>query len=574
MQTKRYSTGALTGALFTFAALSFGQAVTIEQEGFEGATAPLHSDSGLITAGTRFYLSHSDFWTATTGATPAIATAGEGIGTPSYNGQEGSRYWAGEDMDANGTGNTHDVVWGPIPISGFENLAFNARFAADGVSGGLPRYDAGEGMEVAWSIDGGAFTTALAFKAQNAGSDSNIRKDADLNGFGDGGQPILGPAFVSDGFPIPGTGANLTIRVRGISSSSSEEFAFDDLEITGDVAISNLAPTASALSAPSVGETEIGDTSYMFTLTYNDDSAVDVSTIGNADVTISGPGGSLTVTGASFAPAGDGTPRTATYTATPPGGSWDSADNGTYTVSVAANQVGDDGAPQLFVATGSVGTFMVNATNTAPVVASVAAPGVGASEQGDTSYSFTLTYTDVGGVDASSIGSADVTVTGPGGAVPVASGSTSDPDGSPLTATYSFTPPGGSWDPADDGTYTIAIVASQVDDVNGASVAAGAAGTFEVDSTCIIRESFEGPTAPLHSDTGLITSTEHFHSSDSDFWIATTGAVPAIATAGEAAGSPSYNGPGRGPLLGGRGPRPCRRRYGYGASGADPDQRL
>ena len=65
---------------------------------------------------------------------------------------------------------------------------------------------------------------------------------------------------------------------------------------------------------------------------------------------------------------------------------------------------------------------MVNATNTAPVVDSVAAPDVGFPQMGDTSYSFTITYTDGGGVDASSIGSADVTVTGPGGAVPVTGG--------------------------------------------------------------------------------------------------------------------------------------------------------
>ena len=201
-------------------------------ESFEGPTAPLHSDTGLLASPDQFYASSDDFWTATTGAVPAIATAEETPGAPSYTGQDGIRYWAGEDLDHSDDG-TDTVVLGPIPITGFTGLSFSGLFAADGVSGGLPRYDSGEGLEVAWDIDGGGFTTALAFKADGGGVEHNIRKDADLNGTGDGGEPILGSTFVSDGFPIPGTGAALTIRITGISTGSSEEFAFDNLKVTG-----------------------------------------------------------------------------------------------------------------------------------------------------------------------------------------------------------------------------------------------------------------------------------------------------------------------------------------------------
>src|SRR5205823_5885352 len=83
------------------------------------------------------------------------------------------------------------------------------------------------------------------------------------------------------------------------------------------------------------------------------------------------PDGSfLAVTSVTVDAGTNGTPRVATYTFTPPGGSWDGPDSGTYTVSIAANQVFDTDGPNA-VAAGTLGTFAVliprtftvNATN-------------------------------------------------------------------------------------------------------------------------------------------------------------------------------------------------------------------
>ena len=53
----------------------------------------------------------------------------------------------------------------------------------------------------------------------------------------------------------------------------------------------------------------------------------------------------------------NGTPRIATYSIVPPGGSWDFADNGTYNVVMQANAVRDGiGNP---VAAGNIGSFTV-----------------------------------------------------------------------------------------------------------------------------------------------------------------------------------------------------------------------
>ena len=120
------------------------------------------------------------------------------------------------------------------------------------------------------------------------------------------------------------------------------------------------------------------------------------------------------------------------------------------------------------------------ATNLSPVVSSFNAQDVAAA--GQTVYTFTVEYSDVEGIDVSSIGLADVTVTGPGGALTVTSGTElTGMDGSPKTGTHTVMPPGGSWDAGDVGTYTIGIVGSQVFDIHGKSVAANAALTaFDV----------------------------------------------------------------------------------------------
>jgi len=83
-------------------------------------------------------------------------------------------------------------------------------------------------------------------------------------------------------------------------------------------------------------------------------------------------------------------------------------------------------------------------------------------------------------VNASTIGANDITVTGPAGAVTV-SGATVSPagNGTPLTATYTLAAPGGTFDTADNGPYSVALGAGAVTDMSGNPVAAGA-GTFNV----------------------------------------------------------------------------------------------
>ena len=123
---------------------------------------------------------------------------------------------------------------------------------------------------------------------------------------------------------------------------------------SGAVTPGDTTPPTAAINAANV--TTAGAASHTITVVYADDTAVSAGTIDATDVTVTGPAGPLAVTGVTVAPTGDGTPLTATYTVAAPGGTFDEADNGAYTVALATAAVTDVAGNQ--IAAGS-GTFDV-----------------------------------------------------------------------------------------------------------------------------------------------------------------------------------------------------------------------
>ncbi|HEY9748960.1 MAG TPA: GDSL-type esterase/lipase family protein, partial [Allocoleopsis sp.] len=104
---------------------------------------------------------------------------------------------------------------------------------------------------------------------------------------------------------------------------------------------------------------------HTFTVTYADDVAVQVGSLDSSDLRVTGPDGfDQLATLVSVDSNSDGTPRTATYQITAPGGAWDTADNGSYSVTLQANQVNDDS--NNFVAGGVLGTFEAKIAPVAP----------------------------------------------------------------------------------------------------------------------------------------------------------------------------------------------------------------
>ncbi len=94
-----------------------------------------------------------------------------------------------------------------------------------------------------------------------------------------------------------------------------------------------------AFGGPFASVTTAGPT-YTFDVVYSGTTPIDVSTLDNTDVRVTGPGTfNQLATFVTVTPTGNGTPRTATYRITGPGGAFGMEDNGVYTIAVQAGQV-------------------------------------------------------------------------------------------------------------------------------------------------------------------------------------------------------------------------------------------
>jgi hypothetical protein len=264
---------------------------------------------------------------------------------------------------------------------------------------------------------------------------------------------------------------NLDAGTEYVSYVSREGGEFGpSLDVTTDAGPAATA-TVADIDPPTGATTDI-------TVTYTDSDKVEILSISPDDVLVLGPDGqALNVTSAVATGTSSATSLAVTYTVAAPGGSWDAADVGTYSVRLAAGQVADvleNVAPPGVLATFNVGN-PTPPVGEGPAATFAAGPVTG----GAATHSFNVTYADANNVARASIGAGNVSVSGPAGTLAV-TGITvsSDADGPSLVATYTVAAPGGAWDAADNGTYTVALLAEQVKDANGNSAAAGTLGTF------------------------------------------------------------------------------------------------
>ncbi|NES94124.1 MAG: DUF4347 domain-containing protein [Desertifilum sp. SIO1I2] len=122
------------------------------------------------------------------------------------------------------------------------------------------------------------------------------------------------------------------------------------------------------------------------------------------------------------------------------------------------------------------------ATDNTPPTATLPTPAANVTTPGGTSYSFTAEYADNRAIATRTLDNNDIRVTGPNGFTQLAT-LVSPPfpgNNTPISATYQITPPGGAWDAADSGTYTLELLANQVTDTTGNPAAPATLGTFIV----------------------------------------------------------------------------------------------
>jgi len=101
---------------------------------------------------------------------------------------------------------------------------------------------------------------------------------------------------------------------------------------------------------------------------------------------------------------------------------------------------------------------------------------------GDFLHTVTVTYTDETAIAHLTTGTGDIRVTGPNGYDRPGTLLDYNPkvNTSPIVVDYQIPPPGGSWDAADNGMYTVWMQADEVEDTAGNPVLAGSIGSFTV----------------------------------------------------------------------------------------------
>lgn len=308
----------------------------------------------------------------------------------------------------------------------------------------------------------------------NLAADANVLLVNDINGNGtsDTGEILAFPALAGTADETISLALEAGVYFIWVYRFSGDTSYTLTLNSTVDATIPTATGNFSPLAFSSNGTAT-------FTVIYSDDTAMNVSTFGPDDLLINGPNGFIQMPAyVSVNNNSSGTPRQVTYRVSAPGGTWDPTDNGTYTVSVVTGQVADSSGN--FVAAGSIGTFNINIADTTAPTAALSATTI--TTAGAPTKDFIVTYTDNVAVNVGSLDSADLQITGPNGFSQFAAilSDDSNINGSPRSATYRISAPGGAWDTLDNGTYTVTIRLHQVEDMAGNAASAIAIGVFQV----------------------------------------------------------------------------------------------
>jgi hypothetical protein len=342
-----------------------------------------------------------------------------------------------------GAGNPGDSYGGGLYVNGgtvtFNNctVALNIQSGA-GSAGGVFVQPAGQVTVVSTLIGGNG---AVDFSGAVTATDS-LFQTAPINGTLSGSGNITGknPLLNSNGLQSNG-GPTQTIALQAgspaIGAGTNPENLFTDQRgyaaRTGpggtdigayqtSAQADTQAPTATLQASAVTTSNAASSNPYKFSITFADNVAVDEATLLNALVEVVPPGAGAPIFATVNKTTANGTSDsignaqsfTVTYQITPPGGSWISADNGTYTVILGGGAVTDLAGNS--VAPGTVGTFTVNLA--APYFVVTGLPG--ATTAGNALAVTVTAYNSNGSIDTGYTGTVDFTSSDPKAVLPAA----------------------------------------------------------------------------------------------------------------------------------------------------------
>ncbi|WP_111977750.1 hypothetical protein [Algibacillus agarilyticus] len=262
--------------------------------------------------------------------------------------------------------------------------------------------------------------------------------------------------------------------VYHIAMVPNQVFDNDGIAVTNqsissfDVNIDTTKPIA-ALNTSFTDITTPGTSPNTIQITYTDaDSSIDSTSFDNADISIVGPSGALSIIGS------DVNNNTVTYTFSPPGGAWAQADNGEYTINVVQGAIRDQAGNTNNAKT--LSSFNVNIDTTKPIAA-LNTSFTDITTPGTSPNTIQVTYTDAdSSIDTTSFDTADISIVGQNVGSLTILGYTVEGD----TVTYTFAPPGGAWAQSDNDEFFINVVQGEVFDISGNTLNAQMLSAFRV----------------------------------------------------------------------------------------------
>ncbi|MFZ1694700.1 MAG: PKD domain-containing protein [Flavobacteriales bacterium] len=146
---------------------------------------------------------------------------------------DGARMIAVENLTAFAPDAEAILTFNPIDIKGVSGISISLLAGARNATVYDRLAAQRDYLIVQVRVDGGAWATVGAFRAQGTGSsvDKRLRLDTDLDGEGDGA--ILTAALQSFQFPVAMIGEQLEARVRARSTSGNEEVFYDNIVVQG-----------------------------------------------------------------------------------------------------------------------------------------------------------------------------------------------------------------------------------------------------------------------------------------------------------------------------------------------------
>ncbi|WP_347839978.1 T9SS type A sorting domain-containing protein [uncultured Draconibacterium sp.] len=253
-----------------FALLSSSAQTVLLTEDFE-----TDGEGSRYTSSTFSNCTNNDYFLRTNLNPYVCSTAGFGNALTNV---QGSYFWVSEDIESvdNPNGTFATLTLNPVNVSGYTNISVSA-FLAEGRADGM-RWETDDKVEIQVSWDGGSYQTIGRFVGDNAFG-GYLREDTNLDGLADGGASTVGLAFTNFTYSVLGGGTNLSVRIYLNAHDGTEELAFDQIIVRGDVGTpANYAPVLASIESSAIVFTE-GDSpvtvSSTITVSDLDDTSLD-----------------------------------------------------------------------------------------------------------------------------------------------------------------------------------------------------------------------------------------------------------------------------------------------------------